>query len=95
MFNVMRIDRKEERNIRTLKYDHLKFNIIYIMRTLNSDLLTIIAIETIHPNFHFTVKSHLTHNSAALICIRMYFSGTLYLNFLPILILDFAFAQIW
>lgn len=26
MFNVMRIDRKEERNIRTLKYDHLQFN---------------------------------------------------------------------
>lgn len=34
MFNVMRIDRKEEGNIRTLKYDHLQFNIIYIMRTL-------------------------------------------------------------
>jgi hypothetical protein len=34
MFNVMRIDRKEERNIRTLKYDYLQFNITYIMRTL-------------------------------------------------------------
>lgn len=34
MFNVMRIDRKEEGNIHTLKYNHLQFNIRYIIRTL-------------------------------------------------------------
>ena len=33
MFNVMRIDRKEEGNIHTLKYNHFQFNIRYIIRT--------------------------------------------------------------
>ncbi len=41
MFNVMRIDRKEEGNIRTLKYDYLQFNIIYIIRTLGMVILGI------------------------------------------------------